>query len=250
MPRACPTRGERLAPDRPGPRRQGRGGVRRGGLEYADQFLDELDRKPFDRWLLERIAQLSDGGPVADVGCGPGQIAGHLAMAGADVTGFDLSPAMVDEACRRFPGPRVRGRRPHALPRGGWAAITSWYSLVHHAPQSSRPRSPPWAGAAPGGGWPRGCTRATGAATSTSGSATPSTSTSRSTRPKRCSRPSDAAGLEDVEWYLRGPTAPRPPTASTSSHAGATDLLRIGAFAPTAVLAAMFDDAAQEVRAS
>ena len=43
---------------------------------YADELLDELDRKPFDRWLLERIAELSAGGPVADVGCGPGQIDG------------------------------------------------------------------------------------------------------------------------------------------------------------------------------
>ena len=41
---------------------------------YADELLDELDRKPFDRWLLERIAELSADGPVADVGCGPGQI--------------------------------------------------------------------------------------------------------------------------------------------------------------------------------
>ena len=102
--------------------------------EYADRFLDELDRKPFDRWFLERIAKLSEGGAVADVGCGPGQIAAHLAMAGADVTGFDLSPAMVDEARRRFPDLPFEVGDLMALPRRGWAAITSWYSLVHHAP--------------------------------------------------------------------------------------------------------------------
>ena len=75
---------------------------------YADQFLHELDRKPFDRWLLERIAVLSNGGPVADVGCGPGQISAYLAMAGADVTGFDLSPAMVAEATGASPTCRSR----------------------------------------------------------------------------------------------------------------------------------------------
>jgi len=70
---------------------------------YADALLDELDAKPLDRWLLERLAALADGGPVADAGCGPGQVAFHLAAAGADVTGFDLSPAMVAEAVLRFP---------------------------------------------------------------------------------------------------------------------------------------------------
>ena len=58
---------------------------------YADELLDELDRKPFDRWLLERLADEAVGAPVADVGCGPGHVAAHLAAAGADVTGFDLS---------------------------------------------------------------------------------------------------------------------------------------------------------------
>ena len=71
---------------------------------------------------------------MADVGCGPGQITAHLAMAGADVTGFDLSPGMVDEARRRFPDLPFEVADLTALPRGGWAAITSWYSLVHLAP--------------------------------------------------------------------------------------------------------------------
>jgi len=104
---------------------------------YADELLDELDRKPFDRWLLERLAALAGGGPVADVGCGPGQIAAHLALAGADVTGFDLSSGMVEEAQRRFPelSFHVADLRAQPEPDGGdgWAVITAWYALVHLA---------------------------------------------------------------------------------------------------------------------
>ncbi|MEO6509964.1 MAG: DUF480 domain-containing protein, partial [Nocardioides sp.] len=69
---------------------------------YGDRLGDELDRKPFDRWLLGRVAAASPG-PVVDVGTGPGHVAAYLAVAGADVTGVDLSPGMVEEARRRFP---------------------------------------------------------------------------------------------------------------------------------------------------
>ena len=121
---------------------------------YAEQLADELDRKPFDRWLLERLAESADGGPVADAGCGPGHVAFHLAAAGADVTGFDQSPAMVAEAQRRFPdvgfevGDLTDLRRPRGVDSdgfesdgpafdgsavSGWSLIVAWYSLVHFA---------------------------------------------------------------------------------------------------------------------
>ena len=111
---------------------------------YADEYLHELDGKPFDRWLLHRVAELAGGGPVADVGCGPGQIAFQLAAAGADVTGFDLSPAMVAAARRAFPDLpfHVADLTDLPLPDGGsegWAAITAWYSLVHLAASELRP---------------------------------------------------------------------------------------------------------------
>ena len=101
---------------------------------YADELLDELERKPFDRWLLERLAAAD--GPAADVGCGPGQVTAHLAMAGAEVTGFDLAPGMVTEARRRFPELRFEVADLRALPQpdgDGWALITAWYALVHLA---------------------------------------------------------------------------------------------------------------------
>jgi uncharacterized protein YceH (UPF0502 family) len=124
---------------------------------YADELLEELGGKPFDRWLLERLADLAAGGPVADVGCGPGQVAAHLALAGADVTGFDLAQGMVDEARRRFPELRFEVADLHALPAPadgqGWAAIAAWYSLVHLA-GSELPRAlRGLAGALRPGGW-------------------------------------------------------------------------------------------------
>jgi len=125
---------------------------------YADHLLDELDAKPFDRWLLERVAELAAGGPVADAGCGPGQVAFHLALSGAEVTGFDLSPGMVAEAARRFPELAFAVADLTALPApadggGGWAAITAWYSLVHLASSELRPAIALLAATLRPGGW-------------------------------------------------------------------------------------------------
>lgn len=104
---------------------------------YAENYGEELIHKPFDRWLLERVAEESGGGPVADVGCGPGHLAAFLADAGADVTGVDLAPEMVARARADYPdltfevGDYSRLLRPPRAP--GWAAIIAWYSLVHLA---------------------------------------------------------------------------------------------------------------------
>ncbi|MGB7962148.1 MAG: DUF480 domain-containing protein [Propionicimonas sp.] len=104
---------------------------------YAEQLRDELQEKPFDCWLLDRMACLA-AGPVADVGCGPGQVAGYLAEAGAAVSGFDLSPGMVAQAQAEHPeipfevADLTRLLRPRDA--AGWAGIAAWYSLVHLAP--------------------------------------------------------------------------------------------------------------------
>jgi len=101
---------------------------------YAEKYGDELSHKPFDTWLLDRIAAEVTG-PVVDVGTGPGQIAAHLAARGADVTGIDASEGMVAEARVRYPGLafEVADFRRLLRPRtaAGWSAITAWYALVH-----------------------------------------------------------------------------------------------------------------------
>jgi SAM-dependent methyltransferase len=103
---------------------------------YAEHYGDELNHKPFDTWLLDRVAAEATG-PVADVGTGPGQIAAHLASRGADVTGIDSSEGMIAEAKVRYPavafevGDLRRLLRPRTA--SGWSAITAWYALVHLA---------------------------------------------------------------------------------------------------------------------
>ena len=104
---------------------------------YADHFDDELAGLPFESWLLRRVAELAGGAPVIEVGTGPGHIAAFLAKAGADATGLDLSPQMVEQARRRHPGVTYevgdlrRLMRPAA--HDGWAAVLAWYSLIHLA---------------------------------------------------------------------------------------------------------------------
>ncbi len=104
---------------------------------YAETLRNELAAKPFDRWLLDRVADAAAAGPVADLGCGPGQVTAYLAAAGTDTTGFDLSPGMIEQARTEHPdlafevGDLTRLLRPRSA--AGWAAITAWYSLVHLA---------------------------------------------------------------------------------------------------------------------
>ena len=104
---------------------------------YARELSAELAHKPFDCWLLDRIAGDANGGPVADVGTGPGHGAARLAASGASVVGVDLSPAMIDEARNLFPdlefevGDLTNLLRPRAA--AGWSAITAWYAFVHMA---------------------------------------------------------------------------------------------------------------------
>ena len=107
---------------------------------YAATLNGELDGKPFDQWLLTRLALNADGQGL-DVGCGPGQVAAYLAEHGLAMTGLDLSPAMVAEARDRHPvlsvvqgsfvvPPMPRGGDPR---EPGWALVTAWYAFVHLA---------------------------------------------------------------------------------------------------------------------
>jgi uncharacterized protein YceH (UPF0502 family) len=75
--------------------------------------------------------------PVADVGCGPGHLSAFLALLGGQVTGFDLSPAMVAQAGQRYPeltfevADLTRLLRPRTA--AGWGGVVAWFSLGHLA---------------------------------------------------------------------------------------------------------------------
>jgi uncharacterized protein YceH (UPF0502 family) len=181
---------------------------------YAARMVDELGALPFERWLLERVAAHADGGPVVEVGCGPGHVTAYLAEAGADATGIDLSPAMVDEARRRFPagdyqvGDLRRLIRPTSAQ--GWSAVLAWYSLIHLAASElpgaftamSRPLAP--------GGWLVVALHA-GAEVQhfEDWFDAPVDLDFVLHEPAEVVAVAQAAGLEEVEWYHRGRFAAR-----------------------------------------
>ena len=101
---------------------------------YADAYFDELSRKPFDCALLGRFAALlPPGWLVADMGCGPGQIAQFLSGCGLEVSGFDLSPQMVAVAQRLNPELNfaVGDMRKLEVAAGAFSGIVAFYSIIH-----------------------------------------------------------------------------------------------------------------------
>jgi SAM-dependent methyltransferase len=100
--------------------------------QYADAYGDELARRPLERGLLDAVREMSVG-PIADVGCGPGQVAAWLASRGSDAFGIDLSPAMIEVARAQHPGITFRVGSMTRLedPSGSWGGAVAMYSIVH-----------------------------------------------------------------------------------------------------------------------
>jgi SAM-dependent methyltransferase len=104
--------------------------------QYAEQYFDELDGKPFDREILDRFAASVKGrARVCDLGCGPGQIARYLAARGVDAFGIDASAGMVATARRLNPKLAFEQGSFFALPLadGALAGVAAFYSLIHCA---------------------------------------------------------------------------------------------------------------------
>ncbi len=184
---------------------------------YGEKFTGELEQMPFERWLLARVAAESDGGPVVEVGCGPGHVTAHLATQGAAAQGLDLSVGMVEEARRRYPhltydvGDLRRLMRPAAS--DGWAAVLAWYSMIYFAPSELddavaslvRPL-------AAGGRLVLAMHAGTGILHGDSWFDTEVDLDVVRHDPANVCAAVEAAGLVDVEWYLRGPIASRSET--------------------------------------
>ena len=103
--------------------------------EYAREFALELDKKPFDRKMLELlIEKVGNLGTICDMGCGPGQIAGYLHQMGAGVCGVDLSAEMIHEARRLNPAvPFHQGDMLDLkdVPDDSFGGIAAFYSIIH-----------------------------------------------------------------------------------------------------------------------
>ncbi len=100
---------------------------------YADAIGGELAPKVLDRALLAAFVELTEGGTIADVGCGPGHVAAWLAARGARVVGVDLSEGMIEVARSRHPGPEYRVGSMLALPLddGGLRGALALYAIIH-----------------------------------------------------------------------------------------------------------------------
>ena len=109
---------------------------------YSRKFLDELDRKPFDRELLQRFAELVGWGPqILDIGCGPGHTTAHLSSLGLTTTGIDLSPKMIEQATKSFPQSCFEVGNFLALSRkpSSVDGILAFYCIVHLTPNQLIP---------------------------------------------------------------------------------------------------------------
>jgi ubiquinone/menaquinone biosynthesis C-methylase UbiE len=107
--------------------------------EYARRIKDELAHKPFDRQMLEWLIEKVGGrGPIADLGCGPGHIAAYLDSRGALAMGIDLSPAMIAQAQKLYPGITFRQGDMLALPLedASLGGIAAFYSIIHIDPDT------------------------------------------------------------------------------------------------------------------
>jgi SAM-dependent methyltransferase len=99
-------------------------------VSYAEYTRDLLKGLPHLRAALRLFAEEVHG-PVADVGCGPGDITALLNGLGVDAFGIDLSPAMIALARQNHPGLRFEVgsmTEPLSDPVGG---IIACWSLIH-----------------------------------------------------------------------------------------------------------------------
>ena len=109
-------------------------------VAYEALLRDALAASPDDRAVLALFAErvrLSGGGPVGDLGCGPGRITSHLHALGLDVFGVDLSPVMVAVARRAHPRLPFEVGSLLALPvrDDALAGAVAWYSVIHTPPE-------------------------------------------------------------------------------------------------------------------
>jgi SAM-dependent methyltransferase len=103
--------------------------------DYVTRIYSELEGKPFDRHLLDELAEAThDRGLICDLGCGPGHVARYLHDRGSEVCGVDLSPRMVEEARRLNPDINftVGDMRSLDIAEGAFAGVVAFYSLIHH----------------------------------------------------------------------------------------------------------------------
>lgn len=109
-------------------------------MEFAGVEISAATEGPIDRALLRAFIDLvaSGGGArVADLGCGPGRVAGYLARHGLGAIGVDVSPSMIAVARQAHPDIDFEVGRLDDLPiaAGSLAGAVCWYSIIYTPPE-------------------------------------------------------------------------------------------------------------------
>ena len=103
--------------------------------DYATERWNELYKKRLDQLLLNEFASVNKNkGPCADFGCGPGQTTKFLYDTGLkNITGLDLSPAMI--AVARRLSPQIKFETGDLLniayPTKYFDSALAFYAIVH-----------------------------------------------------------------------------------------------------------------------
>jgi SAM-dependent methyltransferase len=105
---------------------------------YADVVQSGLSTSPLEAALVDHFARRiveTGGGPVLDVGCGPGRLTRLLASKGLSPAGIDVSTEMLRLAREHNTGLRFAAATLTRLPvaDGVAAGVFCWY-VLHHVP--------------------------------------------------------------------------------------------------------------------
>ncbi|MGW1717875.1 class I SAM-dependent methyltransferase [Streptomyces sp. NPDC002156] len=111
--------------------------------DYVQLVKTPAELDPLSRAMLTAFAEsvrTAGLGPVADLGCGPGRVAAHLAALGVPVFGIDLSPKMTELARDAHPDLDFTVGSMTALPirANALGGILAYYS-THHTPPDQLP---------------------------------------------------------------------------------------------------------------
>jgi len=103
--------------------------------EYASSFLHELDGKPFDRAILDRLSySIPEDGLIYDFGCGSGQTTKYLCDRDRQTfIGLDFSSKSMELAKKNFPGLEFQLDDMLASRMAPQSAdgIVAFYAIVH-----------------------------------------------------------------------------------------------------------------------